>query len=66
MQHVEFFCGIPPSVQQDRLLSSRMIWEELRDIKDLTVHYDPTVVLLVVFRYLLLGEGLGTCLLRRR
>lgn len=56
MQHVELLRRVPAGIQQDRLLSSRVIGQEGSDVEDLTVHDDPDVVFLVVLGDILEGE----------
>lgn len=48
VQHVEFFGGVATSVDQDGLLASRVVLQELGHVQHLAVDDDPAVVVLVV------------------
>ena len=48
MKHIKHFRRITSSIQQNRLLSSRVIWQKRRNIQNLSIHNDPDVILLVV------------------
>jgi len=49
VKHVEFLCGITTSVDEDGLLASGVILQEICDIQNLTIHHNPNVLLGVVF-----------------
>ena len=63
MQHVEFLGRVPARVQNDGLLASWVVGQELGYIQHLVTNDHPAVVLLVVLGNLLLCERLAT---RRR
>mmetsp|Transcript_74985 Transcript_74985/g.178988 ORF Transcript_74985/g.178988 Transcript_74985/m.178988 type:complete len:284 (-) Transcript_74985:1136-1987(-) len=53
VDHVPLLRGILAQVRHDRLLSTRVNRDPFRHINRLSVHHDPSVVLLVVLRHLL-------------
>jgi len=55
MHHEELLSGILTSVDENGLLTSGMIREELGDIKNLSINDDPAVLLAVVLGNILKG-----------
>lgn len=62
VKHVELLGGVTPCIEHDSLLSSRMVRQEGRDVKDLSVDDNPDVILLRMFGNLVEGENLGASL----
>lgn len=48
VEHVKFLGRVSASIQQDGLLSSRVVGKEAGDVQDLFTDDNPAVILLVV------------------
>jgi hypothetical protein len=62
VKHVELLGGVAPCIEHDSLLSSWVVRQEGRDIKDLFSDDNPDVILLRVFGNLVEGENFGSSL----